>query len=175
MKDTAGREDLVMGGAEPVRTQTGVKASMGVFTGNPMTRSMTLQRWLLPPATAALAFALQVGAGQAQTAPIPQKSPEAGRRMEQLQKLTDSQKQELFSARRSIGLKSYPAQIAILQKGERCLSGARDLQELSACRQEESNTRRELMERNREELRTAYQRLGLSMPGGRWGARNKSL
>ena len=149
-----------------------------------MTRSLILQRWLLPPAVAALALALQVGASKAQTDPSPQKSPEGGRRMEQIQKLTDSQKRELFNARRSIGLRTYPAQIAILQKGERCLTTARDLQALMVCRQEESATRRELLGRNREEMRSAYTRLGLTLPerGGRsgpgrgnWGAPDKTL
>lgn len=119
---------------------------------------------LIPPAAAALAMLLQVGSGQAQTGSAPSDRP-APTRIQ----LTPNQKSELFKGQRSLSLKAHSDQIAILQKGERCLNEARDLEALSACRQTERQARRELMNRNREEARALHQRLGLPVPQGRRG------
>jgi hypothetical protein len=128
-----------------------------------MSFSLALQRFLLPPAAAALALTLQIGSSQAQTTPAPQR-PVGPRSMERLQNLSESQKQELFSFRRSNGLRTHAAQIAILQKGERCISAAGSLEALQACRREEWTAKRELMSRSRGEARALYQRLGIPLP-----------
>jgi hypothetical protein len=133
-----------------------------------MSSALTLQRFLLPPAAAALALTLQIASSQAQTAPVPQRPP-GPRGLEKLQNLSESQKQELFSFQRSSGLKIHAAQIAILQKGERCISAARTLEALRACRREEWTAKRELMSRHREEARALYQRLGIPLPERRQG------
>lgn len=140
----------------------------GSLSAFAMPVSLTLQRFLLPPAAAALALTLQIGSSQAQTTPAPQR-PVGPRDMERLQNLSESQKQELFSFQRSNGLKNHSAQIAILQKGERCISAAGTLEALQACRREEWTARRELMSRHREEARALYQRLGIPLPERRAG------
>ena len=119
---------------------------------------------LIPPAAAALAMLLQVGSSQAQTGAAPSVRP-APTRIQ----LTPNQKSELFKGQRSLSLKAHSDQISILQKGERCLNEAKNLEALSACRQTERQARRELMNRNREEARALHQRLGLPVPQGRRG------
>ncbi len=124
-----------------------------------MSRSQTLQRFLLPPAAATLALLLQVGSGQAQTGQTPSSSPGPAR-----PQLTEKQKSELFTARRDMALRTHAAQIAILQKGQRCVTASRDLEAFQACRKEEWQAQRSLMASNREEARAVYQRLGLPVP-----------
>lgn len=119
---------------------------------------------LIPPTAAALAMLLQVGSGQAQTGTAPGDRPSTTRIQ-----LTPTQKSELFKGQRSLSLRAHADMIAILQKGERCLKEARDLEALSACRQTERQARRDLMNRSREEARALHQRLGLPVPQGRLG------
>ncbi len=119
-----------------------------------------LQRFLLPPAAAALALLLQVGSSQAQAGSG--SGPGLG-------SLSPSQRSELFKAYRSQALRAYPDRLAILRKGEACVKGAADLQALRTCRQEEGKALRALMSRQREEMRPVYQRLGLPLPGPKQG------
>jgi hypothetical protein len=119
---------------------------------------------LIPPAAAALAMLLQVGSGQAQTGATP-----SDRTAPMRIQLTPDQKSELFKGQRSLSLRAHTDMIAILQKGERCLNEAKDLEALSACRQTERQARRELMNRSREDARALHQRLGLPVPQGRRG------
>ncbi|MCP9850006.1 hypothetical protein [Cyanobium sp. Morenito 9A2] len=123
--------------------------------------SLSVQRWLLPPVAAALALALQTGDAQAQIAPTPQGA--AGPRTERLN-LTPAQSQELFSGRKSMALRTTSARLTFLQQSERCLSGAKDLDGLRSCQQQERTAQRELMQRNRTEVAALYQRLGLPVP-----------
>jgi hypothetical protein len=131
-----------------------------------MPLSRTLQLLLLPPAAATLAMLLQVGSGQAQTGGSTSPQPAPVR-----VQLTPSQKAELFKGQKSISLRAHAEQIAILQKGERCLNDARDLEALSACRRSEWQARRELMNRTREDARALHQRLGLPLREPRGGRR----
>ncbi len=125
-----------------------------------------IQRVLLPPAAAALALVLQVGGGQAQTGPAPDTAP----RRPPVE-LSETQKAELFRARRDLSLRTYTSQMAILQKGERCVRAARELEALLLCRREEGQARRELINANRQEARAVFERLGLPIPEGRKGQR----
>ncbi len=144
--------------------------------------STRLQRLLLPPVAATLAVILQMAAGQAQAVPGAgtDDGPSAGRKawLESVEKLTPSQKQELFNFRRSQSLKTHAEQISILQNGERCITAATNLEALQACRQQAMQSRRALMTRNRDQARAFSQKLGLPLPeprgegkGGRrgWG------
>jgi hypothetical protein len=138
-----------------------------------MSRSLTLQRWLLPPVAAALAMALQVGASQAQTNPSPQ--PPAQERV----KLTENQKQELFKARRGWALRDNAARMAVLQQSDRCVQAATDLEALRRCLGDERMANRRLMETTRNDATALAQRLGIPMPEGRgegkrgrWGNTN---
>ncbi|CAK6690449.1 hypothetical protein VB734_04450 [Synechococcus sp. BA-124 BA4] len=119
---------------------------------------------LIPPAAAALSMLLQVGSGQAQPGAAP-----GDRTSPTRIQLTPSQKNELFKGQRSLSLRAHADMIAILQKGQRCLDEARDLEALSACRQTERQAKRDLMNRNREEARALHQRLGLPVRDGRDG------
>ncbi|MCP9801167.1 hypothetical protein [Synechococcus sp. RedBA-s] len=119
---------------------------------------------LIPPAAVALAMLLQVGSGQAQTGAAPSTRPAPARIQ-----LTPNQESELFKGQRTLSMRAHSDQIAILQKGERCLGEAKDLKALSSCRQTERLARRELMTRTRQEAQALYQRLGLPAPKGRRG------
>ncbi len=127
-----------------------------------------VQLLLLPPAAVTLAMLLQVGSGHAQTGTSPSTRPAPAR-----VKLTPSQEAELYKGQRSLSLRAHAEQIAILQKGERCLNEAKDLAALSACRHSERQARRELMGRTRNEARALHQRLGLPMREGRRGKGGK--
>ena len=70
------------------------------------------RRALLIPCVALTAAALQQSGGLAEAAP--------GRRMPEPQ-LTQSQKQQLFQARRRWGLSSYDQRLALLKSGQNCL------------------------------------------------------
>ncbi|MCP9884724.1 hypothetical protein KBY97_06240 [Synechococcus sp. ATX 2A4] len=147
-----------------------------------------LQRLLLPPVAATLAVIVHLAAGQALAVPGAGPGagggagPGAGRKawLESVEKLTPSQKQELFSFRRSQSLKTHAEQISILQNGERCITAATDMEALQACRQKAMESRRALMSKNRDQARAINQKLGLPMPepkgdgkGGRrgWGGK----
>jgi hypothetical protein len=128
-----------------------------------MSFARNAQLLLMPPAAAVLAMLLQVGSGQAQTGASPSTRPAPARIQ-----LTPRQESELFQGQRTLSLRAHSDQIAILQKGERCLGEAKDLKALSSCRQTERQARRELMTRNREEARALHQRLGLPAPKRGW-------
>jgi|688.fasta_scaffold202811_2 hypothetical protein len=91
--------------------------------------------------------------------------------------LTPEQAAKIFPERRSLAVQDHRARIAILQRGERCISGAANTDALSRCMREE----RGAMMRQRQEffgaMRTLYQRNGLQAPEwktrknrGNWGA-----
>lgn len=126
-----------------------------------MSRSLTLQRWLLPPVAAALAMALQVGASQAQSQPSPK--PPGQERV----KLTESQKLELFKAHRGWALRDNAGRIAILQKSDQCVKAAPDLETLRGCLGDERKASRSLMEITRNDATALAQRLGIPKPEGR--------
>lgn len=132
--------------------------------------STRLQRLLLPPVAATLAVIMHLAAGQAQTVPAsgarPGDAPGAGRkaRLESVEKLNPSQKQELFSFRRNQSLKTHAEQISILQSGERCVAAASNLESLQSCRQKSMESRSALMNKNRDQVRAFNQRLGLPVP-----------
>ncbi|MCS5697712.1 hypothetical protein NZK32_01450 [Cyanobium sp. FGCU-52] len=93
------------------------------------------------------------------------------------ERLTPEQAAKIFPERRSLAVQDRRARIAILQRGERCISGAANSDALSRCMREE----RGAMMRQRQEffgaMRTLYQRNGLPAPEwksrknrGNWGA-----
>lgn len=134
--------------------------------------SVSVQRWLLPPVAAALAMALQLGGGaQAQTAPAQQGA--SAPRSEALS-LTPAQRQELFNGRKSMAMRTTSTRMTLLQQNERCLTGAKDLEGLRTCQQQERSAQRELMQRNRTEMASLYQRLGLPAPQPRrWNGQKR--
>ena len=117
------------------------------------------RRVLLIPCVAFTAAALQQSGGFAEAAP--------GRRMF-ASNLSDSQKQQLFQARRSWGLGSYDQRLALLKSGRSCLERAQTPEAGKACRQQQRQARRRLMEQGRQVIHAERRRLGITpLPGFR--------
>ena len=110
------------------------------------------RRVLLIPCVALTAAALQQTGGLAEAAP--------GRRMPE-QKLTQSQKQQLFQARRNWGLSSYDQRLALLKSGQSCLERAQTPEAGKTCMKQQQQARRRLMEQGRQVVNAERRRLGL--------------
>ena len=111
------------------------------------------RRALLIPCVALTAAALQQVGGFVQAAP--------GRRLSD-SNLTDSQKQQLFQARRNWGLRSYDRRLALLKSGRSCLERAQTPRAGKACMKQQRQARRRLMEEGREVMNAERRRLGLT-------------
>ena len=112
-------------------------------------------RWrqaLLIPCVALTAAALQQSGGLAEAAP--------GRRMPEPQ-LTQSQKQQLFQARRRWGLSSYDQRLALLKSGQSCLQRAQTPEAGKTCMKQQQQARQRLMEQGRQVVNAERRRLGL--------------
>lgn len=114
------------------------------------------QRALLIPCAALAAAAIQPGLSLA--------DPEPGRRMGGRgpeTSLTDSQKQQLFQARRAWELRSYDQRLAMFRKGQSCLQGATTLEGYRGCKQEQRRAWRALQAQGREVMNAERSKLGL--------------
>ena len=112
-------------------------------------------RWrpaLLIPCVALAAAALQQIGGLAEAAP--------GRRMPESQ-LTQSQRQQLFQARRNWRLRSYDQRLALLKNGQSCLERAQTPQAAQDCMKQQKQARRRLLKQGREVMNAERRRLGL--------------
>ena len=78
------------------------------------------------------------------------------------QKLTQSQKQQLFQARRSWGLRSYDQRLALLKSGQSCLERAQTPEAGKTCMKQQQQARRRLMEQGRQVVNAERRRLGLT-------------
>ena len=124
------------------------------------------RRVLLIPCVAFTAAALQQSSGFAEAAP--------GRRMF-ASNLSDSQKQQLFQARRSWGLGSYDQRLALLKSGRSCLERAQTPEAGKACMQRQRQARRRLREEGRQVMNAERRRMGLTpLPEFRWQGRGRS-
>ena len=110
------------------------------------------RRALLIPCVALTAAALQQSGGIAEAAP--------GRRMPESQ-LTQSQKQQLFQARRNWGLRSYDQRLALLKSGQSCLQRAQTPEAGKTCMKQQQQARQRLMEQGRQVVNAERRRLGL--------------
>ena len=110
------------------------------------------RRALLIPCVALTAAALQQTGGLAEAAP--------GRRMPE-QKLTQSQQQQLFQARRNWGLRSYDQRLALLKSGQSCLERAQTAEAGKTCMKQQQQARQRLMEQGRQVVNAERRRLGL--------------
>ena len=111
------------------------------------------RRALLIPCAALTAAALQQSSRIAEAAP--------GRRMPESQ-LTQSQRQQLFHARRNWGLRSYDQRLALLKSGQSCLQRAQTPDAGKTCMKQQKQARRRLMEQGREVVNAERRRLGLT-------------
>ena len=110
------------------------------------------RRALLIPCAALTAAALQQSGGIADAAP--------GRRMPESQ-LTQSQRQQLFQARRNWRLRSYDQRLALLKNGQSCLERAQTPQAGQDCKKQQKQVRRRLVKQGREVMNAERRRLGL--------------
>ncbi|KZR86104.1 hypothetical protein MITS9509_02277 [Synechococcus sp. MIT S9509] len=124
------------------------------------------RRALLIPCVALTAAALQHTGGVAEAAP--------GRRMTE-SKLTESQKMQLFQARRNWGLRSYDQRLALLKSGKSCLERAQTPEAGKTCMKQQKQARRRLMEQGRQVVNAERRRLGLTpLPDFRRQGRGRS-
>lgn len=124
------------------------------------------RRVLLIPCVAFTAAALQQSGGFAEAAP--------GRGMF-ASNLSDSQKQQLFQARRSWGLGSYDQRLALLKSGRSCLERAQTPEAGKACMQRQRQARRRLREEGRQVMNAERRRMGLTpLPEFSWQGRGRS-
>ena len=112
------------------------------------------RRALLIPCAALTAAALQQSGGIAEAAP--------GRRLPESQ-LTQSQRQQLFQARRNWRLRSYDQRLALLKSGQNCLERAQTPLAGQDCMKQQKQARRRLMEQGREVVNAERRRLGLTL------------
>ena len=123
------------------------------------------RRALLIPCVALTAAALQQSSRIAEAAP--------GRRMPESQ-LTQSQRQQLFHARRNWGLRSYDQRLALLKSGQSCLQRAQTPDAGKTCMKQQKQARRRLMEQGREVVNAERRRLGLRpLRDFRWQGRGR--
>ena len=111
------------------------------------------RRALLIPCAALTAAALQQSGGIAEAAP--------GRRLPESQ-LTQSQRQQLFQARRNWRLRSYDQRLSLLKSGQNCLERAQTPLAGQDCMKQQKQARRRLMEQGREVVNAERRRLGLT-------------
>lgn len=113
----------------------------------------------------ALAAALLLSSGvlvvpvQAQTTPA-----EGVRRQRLLPQLTPEQQQKLFPGRRELILQEQRERIALLQRGQLCVSRAGSSDALRACMLQERREQQELRSRFREQMRALFARNGIALP-----------
>jgi hypothetical protein len=110
-----------------------------------------------PVGLAALALVL-ASAGTVVAQPLGQ--PGRGR-------ITAEQWQQVFPEHRRLALQQHQARIAIMQRGERCISGASDAEALSTCAQEERTAMRDQRRQHMEQMRQLFLGKGIEVPD--WG------
>ena len=125
--------------------------------------SARLSRALLIPCIALTAATLQQSQVQAQSR-FERRIQERiqKRRLQEESKLTDTQKQQLFEARRDWALSSYDQRIALIKSGQNCLESAQTFDAGKTCRQKQQQAFQQLLEQSRQAMNRERQRLGLS-------------
>ena len=125
--------------------------------------SARLSRALLIPCIALTAATLQQSQVQAQSR-FERRIQEGiqKRRLQEESKLTDTQKQQLFEARRDWALSSYDQRLALIKSGQNCLESAQTFDAGKTCRQKQQQALQQLLEQSRQAMNSERQRLGLS-------------
>ena len=121
--------------------------------------SARLSRALLIPCIALTAATLQQSQVQAQSR-FERRIQK--RRLQEESKLTDTQKQQLFEARRDWALSSYDQRRALLKSGQNCLESAQTFEAGKNYRQKQQQALQQLLEQSRQAMNSERQRLGLS-------------
>ena len=125
--------------------------------------SARLSRALLIPCIALTAATLQQSQVQAQSR-FERRILERiqKRRLEEESKLADTQKQQLFEARRDWALSSYDQRLALHKSGQNCLESAKTFDAGKTCRQKQQHAFQQLLEQSSQAMNSERQRLGLS-------------
>ncbi|WP_043325876.1 hypothetical protein [Cyanobium gracile] len=111
---------------------------------------------LHPLRVALLAMVLgSTGVAMAQSGPSP-----AGRP-------TPAQMQKIFPEQKRLALSDQQARIAILQRGERCLSAAGSSEALRTCMKEQRSASQRQREQHRAAMKALLERNGIPLP--QWG------
>jgi hypothetical protein len=111
---------------------------------------------LQPLRIAVLAMVLgSTGVAMAESGPTP-----AGRP-------TPAQMQKIFPEQKRLALSDQQARIAILQRGERCLSAAGSSEALRTCMKEQRSASQRQREQHRAAMQALFQRNGIPLP--QWG------
>lgn len=112
---------------------------------------------LLPPLRfAVLAMVLgSTGVAMAQSDPTPAARP------------TPAQMQRIFPEQKRLALSDQQARIAILQRGERCLSAAGSSEALRTCMKEQRSASQRQREQHRAAMKALFERNGIPLP--QWG------
>lgn len=127
-----------------------------------MTRFFSLRPLARPAAGLAAALALGFGApGIALAQPAGDPASRPG--------LTPAQWQKVFPEFRQQTLKDNRARIAILQRGERCITAAGSGDALRSCMREERSAMQQQRSESRTAMRQIFERNGIAVPERRWG------
>jgi len=87
---------------------------------------------------------------------------------------TPEQLKKIFPEQRSLLLDDHRSRIAILQKGERCMTAATSSEALRDCLRQEREAYSRQREQNHEQMRQLYTRNGLPLPeAGGWKGKGK--
>ena len=111
---------------------------------------------LQPLRIAVLAMVLgSTGVAMAESGPTPAVRP------------TPAQMQKIFPEQKRLALSDQQARIAILQRGERCLSAAGSSDALRTCMKEQRSASQRQREQHRAAMQALFQRNGIPLP--QWG------
>ena len=80
------------------------------------------------------------------------------------ERLTPAQQQKIFPEMKSLAIRHHRARIAILQKGERCLSSAGTSDALRACMREERSAYQQERSRHHGEVKSLFERNNIPLP-----------
>lgn len=118
-----------------------------------------------------LAAALALGSGAAALAQAPAAPAREGR-------ISEAQWQKIFPEHKQLSLRDQRDRVAILQRGERCISGAADAEALRTCMREQRMAMQQQRRQHMQAMRALFERNGIQMPelrkgpggkGGSWG------
>jgi hypothetical protein len=114
---------------------------------------MTRLSLLAPALAAALAF----GSGAAAFAQTPAAPARPSR-------ISEAQWQKIFPEHKQLTLRDQQARTSILQRGQRCVSGAANIDALRTCMREEREAMQQQRRQHMQAMRAMFERNGIAMP-----------
>jgi hypothetical protein len=123
---------------------------------------MTRLSLLAPALAAALAFG-SAAASFAQTPAAPARS----------SRISEAQWQKIFPENKQLTLRDQQARSTILQRGQRCVSGAANIDALRTCMREEREAMQQQRRQHMQAMRAMFERNGIAMPELKKGPSDK--